>query len=57
MMPAAGVWGKVYYRTGLAARELGLEDEARSLIRTAGRWLPEDRIVQRAVAACALRLG
>lgn len=57
LMPAASLWGKVYYRTGLAARELGKEDEARALIRTAGRWLPGDRIVQREVAACALKLG
>jgi hypothetical protein len=45
--PAGVEWGKVYYRTGVACRELGLIPDAKSLIGIAARWLPGDEVVRR----------
>ena len=54
---AAGAWGKVYYRTGLACQLLGEDDDARQLFRIAADWLPNDQAVQAKRAETALRLG
>lgn len=45
--PAKAEWGKIYYRTALAARALGDMANARELVRVAAKWLPNDVIVQR----------
>lgn len=45
--PASEQWGKIYYRTAMAAKALGDMSEARNLIRIAANWLPNDAIVQR----------
>lgn len=45
--PAADQWGKIYYRTAVAAKALGDMSEARELVRIAALWLPNDAIVQR----------
>lgn len=55
--PAANEMGKVYYRTGLAMRELDRKDEARKLLRVASIYLPRDEAVGKALASVALRLG
>jgi len=45
--PGASQWGKIYYRTALAAKALGKMEEARELVKIAARWLPDDAVVQR----------
>ncbi len=49
--------GKIYYRTGVAFRELGDRTQARRLLRVANVYLPRDENVKRELAQCALRLG
>ncbi|KAF2136660.1 uncharacterized protein K452DRAFT_200116, partial [Aplosporella prunicola CBS 121167] len=48
--------GKIYYRTGLAYREVGKREEARGLLRIAQGYLPADREVGKALASVALRI-
>ena len=55
--PAATEMGKIYYRTGVAVKELGDKFQARSLMRIAIKYLPNDPIVQRDLASLAPRLG
>lgn len=47
LFPAKSEWGKIYYRTALAARALGDMANAREMVRVAAKWLPNDAIVQR----------
>lgn len=54
---ASAEMGKIYYRTALAWKELDDKSEARKLLRVAVVYLPNDQIVRRELAACALRLG
>ena len=54
---AARELGKIYYRTGLAAKEMGDLEEARGLVRTAAEYLPNDPIVRKELVASAPRLG
>lgn len=49
--------GKIYYRTGVAFKELDDKARARKLLRVAAVYLPRDEHVKRELAACALRLG
>jgi tetratricopeptide (TPR) repeat protein len=49
--------GKIYYRTGVAFKALGDKDEARSLLRVAEKYLPNDQNVKKELASVALRLG
>lgn len=49
--------GKIYYRTGIACRELDDKSEARKLLRVAAMYLPHDQKVQEALASVALRIG
>lgn len=44
--PARAEMGKILYRTALASRELGNEDEVENLIRAAAIYLPYDEVVQ-----------
>ena len=55
-IPAAPEVGKIYYRTGIAARELGDKEEARRLLRVAEKYLPNDQQVKRDLATVALRI-
>lgn len=55
-IPAAAEVGKIYYRTGIATRELGDPDEARRLLRVAEKYLPNDPQVKRDLATVAPRL-
>ena len=55
--PAATEMGKIYYRTGVAAKALGDKEQARSLMRVAVKYLPNDPIVQKDLASLAPRLG
>lgn len=48
--------GKIYYRTAVACKEMGDESEARKLLRVARIYLPNDKSVQKEVAATALRI-
>lgn len=43
--PARSEWGKIYYRTAMAAKALGDMANARELIQIAARWLPNDAFV------------
>ena len=54
---AAKELGKIYYRTGLACKELGYNIEARQFIKVAAAYLPNDAIVGKELAAVAPRLG
>ena len=45
--PAAREMGKIYYRTGVAVREVGEREKARRLFTTAVKYLPGDEIVKR----------
>ena len=45
--PAQTEMGKIFYRTALAAREMGKEADVRTLIRAASVYLPHDETVQR----------
>ncbi|KAI9656201.1 MAG: hypothetical protein M1821_004864 [Bathelium mastoideum] len=55
-MPAAAEVGKIYYRTGVAAREMGEKEEARRLLRVAEKYLPHDKQVKKDLATVALRI-
>ncbi|EME45425.1 hypothetical protein DOTSEDRAFT_79419 [Dothistroma septosporum NZE10] len=55
--PAAAEMGKIYYRTAVAWKVLGDKSEARKLLRVAKIYLPNDKNVDREIAATALRLG
>ena len=48
--------GKIYYRTGIACREMGDKAEARDLLKIAVKYLPNDRIVQKDLAALSPRI-
>lgn len=48
--------GKIYYRTGIACRALGDKDEARSLLKIAAKYLPNDKIVQKDLALLSPRI-
>ncbi|GAB7349818.1 hypothetical protein MBLNU459_g0526t1 [Dothideomycetes sp. NU459] len=54
---AAPEMGKIYYRTALAWKATGDKSEARALLKVAMVYLPNDRIVQKEMAACALAIG
>jgi hypothetical protein len=54
--PAAPAIGRIYYRTGFAAKRLGDESEARKLLRVAAAYLPNDHGIQRELASVQLRL-
>jgi len=43
--------GKIYYRTAIALRELGAKAKARSYLEMATRYLPNDIIVAKDLAA------
>jgi hypothetical protein len=50
--------GKIYYRTGMAMKELGEdESQARRLLKVAGVYLPRDENVKKAIQESALKLG
>lgn len=55
--PAKDQMGKIYYRTGVAAKMLDEESEARKLLRVAKLYLPNDANVDKMIASVALRLG
>jgi hypothetical protein len=56
--PAADQMGKIYYRTGMAMKELGEdESQARRLLKVAGVYLPRDENVKKAIQESALKLG
>ncbi|KAG0648293.1 hypothetical protein D0Z07_5392 [Hyphodiscus hymeniophilus] len=48
--------GKIYYRTGVAFREMGDRTEARDLFKIAAKYLPVDKIVQKDLAALSPRI-
>lgn len=48
--------GKIYFRTAVACKEKGDESEARKLLRVARVYLPNDPLVQKEIAATALRI-
>jgi len=54
---AATDMGKIYYRTALAAKALDEMSQARKLLKVAQIYMPWDPMIQKEVAACALRLG
>lgn len=54
--PAAPAIGRIYYRTGFAAKKLGDESEARKLLKVAAAYLPRDPEVQRELASVQLKL-
>lgn len=45
--PAQTEMGKIFYRTALAAREMGKEADVKTLIEAASVYLPHDEIVQK----------
>jgi len=49
--------GKIYYRTGVAAKNMDNAGEARRLLRVAVAYLPHDQAVQAEHASMALKLG
>lgn len=55
--PAMEQMGKIYYRTGVAWRELGDTDAARRLLRVAAVYLPRDEKVRSDLGGLTLRLG
>ncbi|TLD15369.1 Tetratricopeptide-like helical [Venturia nashicola] len=55
--PAKDQMGKIFFRTGVAAKMLEDESEARKLLRIAKLYLPHDENVTRMLASVALRLG
>jgi hypothetical protein len=55
--PAKAQMGKIYFRTGVAAKMMDDEGEARRLLRIAKLYLPYDEEVTRVLASVALRLG
>lgn len=56
--PGADSWGKIYYRTAIAAKALGEMGEAREMLRIAAAWLPNDHVVKADLAEWgSLRLG
>ncbi|KAF2840414.1 hypothetical protein M501DRAFT_1002764 [Patellaria atrata CBS 101060] len=54
---AANEMGKIYYRTGLACREMGDKSEARRLFRVAKMYLPHDAAINKAISSVAIMLG
>jgi tetratricopeptide (TPR) repeat protein len=54
--PAAPSVGKIYYRTGVACREMGDKEEALDLFKVAAKYLPSDKIVQKDLAALLPRI-
>lgn len=52
--PAAAEMGKIYYRTAVAWKMLDEKSEARRLLRVAKIYLPNDKSVDREIAAVAL---
>ncbi|KAF2433634.1 hypothetical protein EJ08DRAFT_607426 [Tothia fuscella] len=54
--PAAPEVGKIYYRTGLAAKRLGDDSEARRLLRVAQAYRPNDPFVDRELRSVALMI-
>ena len=55
--PANDAVGRIFYRTGVAAKALGDESEARRLFRVAMDYLPGDEQIKRDLASVALRIG
>ena len=55
--PANDAVGRIFYRTGVAAKALGDESEARHLFRVAQDYLPRDEQIKRDLASVALRIG
>jgi len=55
--PGAAQIGKIYYRTGVAQKALGVKDEARKLLRIAATYLPHDGTVKRELASVSLQIG
>lgn len=54
----ANEWGKIYFRTALAAKEIGEMGEARALLKIAGDWLPRNKRVATEIEEWGtLRLG
>ncbi|KAF3937406.1 hypothetical protein ABW19_dt0207275 [Dactylella cylindrospora] len=54
---AAGEMGKIYFRTGMAYKEVEEKGEARRLLKVAAVYLPHDKTVRQELAGVALRLG
>ena len=54
--PAVEQMGKIYYRTALAAKELGDKSEARRYLAMALKYLPNDQIVRKERESLALPL-
>lgn len=50
-LPAAAALGRIYYRTGVAAKELGDKQEARKLFLVAAIYLPQDKSVREEIEA------
>jgi tetratricopeptide (TPR) repeat protein len=48
--------GKIYYRTGVACREMGERGKARDLMVFAAKYLPNDKTVQKDLAALSPRI-
>lgn len=55
--PANDAVGRIFYRTGLAAKDLGDKSEARHLFRIAVDYFPGDEQIKRDLASVALRIG
>ena len=55
--PANDAIGRIFYRTGVAAKALGDESEARRLFKVAADYLPNDLQIKRDLASVALRIG
>lgn len=55
--PAAKEMGKIYYRTGIAMRELGERQKAKRLIKTAVKYLPGDATVKKDLDTLMLELA
>lgn len=54
--PAIKELGKIYYRTGIACRELGEKGKARDFLKFAAKCLPNDQIVSKDLAALSPRI-
>ncbi|KAI1851623.1 hypothetical protein JX265_010707 [Neoarthrinium moseri] len=55
--PAAVQLGKIYYRTAMGYKALGVKDQAKKLLRVAKVYLPRDENVSRELAEFTLKLG
>ena len=55
--PASKEMGKIYYRTGMACKELNKAPEARDLFRVAVVHLPNDPLVRKELDATTLPIG